>query len=62
MEKAVIIFADSTKMAQLIIKHQISNAGVNTREQSLIALLEDGEIITACAEYGGHLNVGEPFC
>lgn len=66
MEKAVIIFADNTKLAEFIIKHQVSNAEVNTREQSLIAPLEDEEIITACTEYGGHLNVGwpvaGPFC
>lgn len=57
MEKAVIIFADNTKLAEFIIKHQVSNAEANSREQSLIAPLEDEEIITACTEYGGHLNV-----
>jgi len=57
MRKVVIIFPDTEKIAQFILGKNISGAEANSGEQTVTAVLEDDDIITACAEYGGHLNV-----
>jgi hypothetical protein len=57
MQQVVIIFPDTEKIADFIMSRPIPRAEVNSREQTLTAPLEEDDIITACTEYGGHLNV-----
>lgn len=57
MRKIVIIFPDTERMAAFIFDKGISGADANSGEQTLTAVLEDDEIIIACTEYDGHLNV-----
>jgi len=57
MRKVVIIFTDIKKMSDFLLDQNISGAEVNSKEQTLIGVLDEDDIITACAEYDGHLNV-----
>jgi hypothetical protein len=50
MQKVVLIFPDTIKLSDFIIKNQIGPVEVNTREQTLNAELEDEEILIACSE------------
>ena len=66
MRMVVIIFSDNEKMTEFILSQNISRAEVNSREQTLTALLDEDDIITAFWEYGDHLHVelkpNEPSC
>lgn len=59
MKNVVLIFPDTISLASFILASNVSNAEVNTREQTLIAPLDDDDIITACEDYGAHLNTGK---
>jgi len=67
MRKVVLLFPDTYSIADFLTEQRISNAEVNSREHSLIAVMEDEEIIRAVDDYGAHLNcewigVGKPLC
>jgi hypothetical protein len=55
MKKAVLIFPDTQRMADFITSRNICNVEVNSKEQSLIAPLDDDDIIEACSDYKAHL-------
>lgn len=57
MNKVVVIFPTSSSLADFVISHNISNAEINSVEKTLIAPLDDDDILTAIVDYGGHLNV-----
>ena len=52
----MLIFPDTSRIADFIINHRIGNAEVDSKEQPLVALLEDADIITAVEEYDGYLK------
>ena len=48
-------------MAGFLISCQISQAEANTKEGSLIAPLDDDDILTAITDFDAHLNVEWPL-
>lgn len=61
MKTVVLFFPDTKKMAEFILSQEIFQGEAYTREQSLIARLEEDSVITAILDYGGHLNKEWPF-
>jgi len=61
MEKIVLFFPDSKRMSDFILAAMVSNAEANTKETSLIAPLEEKDVITAITEFDARLNVEWPF-
>jgi len=51
MKKALLLFPDSMSMADFLIKEKISHAEVNSNEQTLIAPLDDKQIVRAETVY-----------
>ena len=51
MNYTVLIFPDSTAIADFVLNNSISNAEVNSVEQKVTAPLSDEEILIACTEH-----------
>lgn len=51
MRKTVLLFPDTTKMAEFIMQYRASNAEVNSVELTLTALLSEEQIVAACTAY-----------
>jgi hypothetical protein len=57
MNQAILIFPDSSSIADFLLENSISNAEVNTLEQKVTAPLSDVDILIACTDYKAvHLN------
>jgi hypothetical protein len=56
MNKTLIIFADTTTMCDFIFSRQLCCAEVNSKERTIIALMEENDVIDAVTDYNGHLN------
>lgn len=52
MKKVVLIFPDTTSIANFILKERVSNSEVNSNEYTLIGVLTDRQIVTAETFYG----------
>jgi hypothetical protein len=51
MKAVILIFPDTTTIAEYVLAHKISKADINSREQSLTAVLTDEEIAVACTQF-----------
>jgi hypothetical protein len=60
MGKVKMVFPDNTTMAEFVIREQVKNAEVDSREQELTALLPDNKIISAEMMYGAILKKMTP--
>jgi hypothetical protein len=60
MKKAVLFFPDNASMAEFVIKEKVKQAELNSSEQTLVADMEDEEIIKAETLYGAVLKAMIP--
>jgi len=56
MKKSVMIFPDSMSMANFIIREKIRGAEVNSIEKTLVAPMNDKQIVSAETLYGAILK------
>jgi hypothetical protein len=56
-EKGCYHIADTIRMGAFIFGQNVVPEPGQTREQTFTVELEDDDIITACTEYDGHLNM-----
>lgn len=60
MKKAVLLFPDTHSMADFILTEKISKAEVNSTERTLVAPLNDMQIVKAETAYKAKLKVIVP--
>ena len=56
MKKVVLKFPDTSHITDFILQHKVSNAEVNSIEQTLVAIMTDEQIVIAETEYGAILK------
>jgi hypothetical protein len=56
MKKVVLLFPDTTSLADFIMSERINNAEVNSFEQTLVAPMIDTQITKAETVYGAILK------
>jgi len=56
MKKTVMVFPDNTSMANFIIREKIRGAEVNSFEKTLVARMNDKQIVSAETLYGAILK------
>lgn len=66
MKQVLLLFPDAASISDFILHHPVQNAEVNTAERSLVADMNDNDIITAVGEYGGffktEIRSPDPSC
>ena len=60
MKKVVLLFPNTTSIADFILSERVSNAEVNSFEQTLIASMDDKQIAKAETVYGAILKAMMP--
>lgn len=61
MRQVVLIFPDNARLVDYILNEQISHVEVNSSIHSLVSLLTDQQIVTACTWYGALLERCSPL-
>lgn len=56
MKRAVLIFPDTSSLADFLLSYQLSHAEVASGNRSLTAFLTDEQIVKACTQYGAVLS------
>jgi len=56
MNKTLIIFNNTTAMCDFIFSRQLCYAEVNSKERTVIALMEEDDVMDAIKDYDAHLN------
>jgi hypothetical protein len=51
MKRVVLIFTDTSSIAEFILRERVSNAEVDSYEQTLTAIINDSQIKVAEDEY-----------
>lgn len=61
MENVVLYFPDTKSLSDFVISAGVSKAEASTKESSLIAPMEEEDVITAVTDFDARLSVEWPF-
>ena len=56
MTKTLIIFTNTTSMCDFIFSRQLCYTEANSKEGTVIALMNEDDVIDAITDYNAHLN------